>query len=322
MKRKIKSNKITIFIILLFCFIFACSPINYSQSCLKGVSVWALKIFPVMFPFFVFCRIIVALSENKTNVMDKFFNKLYNTPNGTSQTYFLSVLSGYPMGAKLICDKFENGQINQNDAKKMMSICSVSGPMFMLGTVGVSIFCSYKSGIIILVSNILASLVNGFIYKGKHTDLNKLSTKSTQNGNIISDAVYSSLISILMVGAYIVLSFLIIEILLNFTWFWSGVEHLFSLVGITKYFDIFKAIICGILEITCGIINLNSLPISLATKTIIASSLIGFGGFCIFLQNTHFLEKLKISKKTILIQKATQSILCLITSTPLSILIL
>lgn len=322
MKRKIKSNKITIFIILLLCFIFACSPLNYSQSCLRGVSVWTTKIFPVLFPFFVFCRIIVALSENKPNAMDKFFNKLYHTPNGTSQTYFLSILSGYPMGAKLICDMFESGQINQNDAKKMMSICSVSGPMFMLGTVGVSIFCSYKSGIIILISNIIASLVNGLIYRGKPTELASISTKLKNKENIISDAVYSSLVSILMVGAYIVLSFLIIEIILNFTLFWNGVVCLFSLFSISKYFDIFKVIICGILEITCGIINLNTLPLSLAIKTIIASTLIGFGGFCIFLQNTHFLEKLKINKRTILMQKTTQAILCLIISIPLSLFIL
>lgn len=322
MKLKIKLNKILIIFILILCFIFASSPLTYSQSCLKGLSVWATKIFPVMFPFFVFCRIIVELSENKSSFLDKFFNKLYNTPNQTARTFFLASLSGYPMGAKLICDLYENNQISSTDAQKMMSFCSVSGPMFMFGTVGVSIFCSYKSGLIILISNIIASLLNGLIYRGKPTNFTDQVVQKKSSENVISDSVYNSLISILMVGAYIILSFLIVDILFDFTLFWNGVYSVFKWLKISDFFEVFKSVVCGIFEITCGIINLNNCLISLKLKTIISSTLIGFGGFCIMLQNTHFLTKLGLKKRIILLQKLTQGILCFLISVPISILFL
>lgn len=318
----LKSNKIKVILILFICLIFATNVETYSKSCLNGVSVWAIKIFPVMFPFFVFTRIITNLSDNKPTFMDKFFNKLYNTPTGSFKTFLLSILSGYPMGAKLISSQFNDKIITRNDAIKMLSFCSVSGPMFMLGTVGVSILHSYKAGLIILISNIIACLINGIIYKGKPIKNEIYQSKNEQTNFNLSEHVSDSLNSILMVGAYIVLSFLLIEMLKNI-----GVINLISnticgVFNISHCQDITKSTLCGIMEITHGIIDINNVNISLILKTIIASFLIGFGGLSVFLQSLHFLNKLKIKKRIILIQKLTQGILSLIISIPFSIWLL
>ena len=315
----LKSNKLMVILILFICFVFAINPQTYANSCLNAVSVWAIKIFPVMFPFFVFTRIIINLSENKPNFMDKFFNKIYNTPTGSFKTFFLSALSGYPMGAKLICVQFDENKITTNEAKKMLSFCSISGPMFMLGTVGLSILGSYKAGMIILISNIIASLFNGILYRGK---TNKINTKnlvysSTQKRISLGEQVQDSLNSILMVGAYIVLSFLLIDILKNLHIIESISSAICRVFNLSKNQDVVSSGLCGVFEITRGIIELNTTKIPLSIKTLIASSLIGFGGFSIFFQSLHFLEKLKIKKRIILLQKLTQAILCLLISTPL-----
>jgi len=318
----LKSNKIKVILILFICLIFATNIETYSKSCLNGVSVWAIKIFPVMFPFFVFTRIITNLSENKPNFMDKFFNKLYNTPTGSFKTFVLSVLSGYPMGAKLICSQYEQNLISKNDATKMLSFCSVSGPMFMLGTVGVSILHSYKAGLIILISNIIACLINGLIYKGKPIK-NVIYQSKNKNTNFnLSEHVSDSLNSILMVGAYIVLSFLLIDMLKNIGVINFVSNTICSVFNISNYQDITNSTLCGIVEITHGIIDINIVNISLTLKTIISSFLIGFGGLSVFYQSLHFLNKLNIKKRIILIQKTTQGILSLLISIPLAIWIL
>lgn len=290
-------------------------PQTYANSCLDAISVWSLKVLPVLFPFFIFTRLIVNLSDNKQNFMDKFFTKLYNTPKGSFNTYFLSTLSGYPMGAKLICTMHNNKQIDTKDAKKMLSFCSVSGPMFMLGTVGVSMLKNFKAGIIILVSNIIASLFNGLLYRGKKVEFKYISNTYKNNSNILADSVYDSLISILMVGAYIVLSFLIIEILKNLRIIYYlsfAICHIFKC---SQLIDVIQSILCGIIEITKGILDLSTTSINLSSKTIIASSLIGFGGVSIMMQSLNFLSKLKIPFKTMLKQKITQCILCAVITT-------
>lgn len=310
----LKSNKFTVILILFICFVFATNPMVYSASCLNAISVWAIKIFPVMFPFFVFTRIIVNFSENKPGFMDKFFNKLYHTPAGSFKTFFLATLSGYPMGAKLICVQYQENKITSIDAAKMLSFCSVSGPMFMLGTVGVSIFCSYKAGLIILISNILASLINGVLYRGKKNEIKHTLYTAKKTNLKLGEQVNDSVNSILMVGAYIVLSFLIIDILKNLNVITFISKFITNIFSIQDKQNVVSSILCGLLEITRGIIELNSTQESLFIKTIIASFLIGFGGFSVFIQNLHFLEKLNIKKRIIFNQKFTQALLALLMS--------
>lgn len=222
------------------------------------------------------------------------------------------------MGAKLICTQFENGKINSDDAKKMLSFCSVSGPMFMVGSVGVGILCSYTAGVIILISNILACLINGLLFRGKK-NISHSSYEHTIKTSL-GDQVFDSLISILMVGAYIVLSFLIIDLLknLNIIKFLSNTICWVCNNKISH--DVVSSILCGLCEITRGIIELSSVNISIKIKTILASGLVGFGGLSVFLQTNHFIEKLKIKKAHILLQKISQGIISLCISILLCIL--
>lgn len=297
------------------CVILMFNPLIYAKSCLDAISLWALKVLPLLFPFFFLTKMIVNLSTPKENFMDKFFNKLYHTPAGSFSTFFLSTLSGYPMGAKLICEKFENKQITSNEAKKMLSFCSVSGPMFMLGTVGLAMLNNFKAGIIILISNIIASLINGLIYRGKSEITNrKTEFKTKPSNNLLADCVYDSLISILMVGAYIVLSYLIIEMFNNLLIFNFLSNTICGVFKINQHHDVVLSVLNGIIEITRGISDLSSTNISLSLKTIISSGLIGFGGISILMQSLNFLSKLKISVKTMLKQKLTQGILCVVIS--------
>lgn len=316
----LKSNKIIILLILFVCIIFILNPELYSKSCLNAISVWTLKVLPVLFPFFVFTRIIVNLSEFKTNKMDKFFNNIYRVPKFGFKIFLLSVISGYPMGAKLICTLNEQGIIQKKEAEKMMSFCSVSGPMFIIGTVGVNIFLSYKAGLIILIANIIAALINGLIYRKDKYVEKEVSYSGKKNDNILSSSVYDATLSILMVCAYIVISFLIIDVLINLHVIDNLSNAICTIFNCPQNFDTIKSSIIGIFEITRGIIELNNVNISLTLKTIIASGLIGFGGISILLQSLSFLNQLKISTKTIVKQKTTQALLCLIITIPLAII--
>ena len=121
--KSIKSNKFISLLLIIMCLIIIINPEIYGKSCLNAISVWGLKVLPLMFPFFVLTKLIVNLSCPQKNIMDKFFNKLYHTPYGSFSTFFLSVLSGYPMGAKLITGLYESKHIEKNDAEKMLAFC-------------------------------------------------------------------------------------------------------------------------------------------------------------------------------------------------------
>ena len=131
-----------------------------------------------------------------------------------------------------------------------------------------------------------------------------------------------SLISILMVGCYIVLSFIILDML--------NILHITSLLtnticgvfNLSRYHNVVSAVINGFFEITRGIYDLSLTGVSIKLKTIISSFLVGFGGFSIMLQSFSFVEKIKMPFKKMLLQKSSQAIIALIISIPLSLLIL
>ena len=315
----LKSNKFLSLLLTIICIIIMFNPIVYTKSCLNAISVWAFKVLPVMFPFFIFTRLIVNLNTTKKNFLDKFFNKTFNTSSRSFSTFFLSALSGYPVGAKLICAMYENRQISQSEAKKMFSFCSVSGPMFMLGTIGLAMLNSFKSGIIILISNITGCLLNGLIYRGKKENLKNNINYSNSKTNILSDSIHDSLISILMVGSYIVLSFIFIDILNNLKIIPTATNLICNIFNCGDHREVINSIFNGLIEITRGILDLSRSTLSLQVKTIISSTLIGFGGISILLQSLSFLSRVNIPVKSMLLQKITQSILCFIVTLILSL---
>ena len=229
------------------------------------------------------------------------------------------------MGAKLICNMHELKRIDNDEARKMMSFCSVSGPMFMIGTVGVGILHSYKAGVIILIANILASLLNGILYRGKiankQNNLN-YSGKKEYNPNLLFESVYDGMQSILMVGGFIVISFLLIEILNNLLVFPTIANAFCGLFNCKQNYNVILSCLEGMIEMTRGIISLSSSPVSLCVKTIISSVLIAFGGVSILMQSLSFLSKLNISKRTMCLQKFTQALICLAISVPLCLIFL
>ena len=387
---KNSKNKIITIIILAICFVFILNPSVYSKSCLNAISVWALNVLPMLLPFFIFTRIIVLICPPKKSVLDKPFKKFYNTPNGSFLIFFLSVISGYPMGAKLISNMYENKYIDNDDALSTLSFCSISGPMFMIGTVGVSIFHSYKAGLIIMIANLLASIFNGLIFRkrikskqiynkkednnflkgsnlqiknvdlalNREKNLNKtdkikdintekdrienrfikenLEDKTNENkekkieqnsdnknesSNILADSVYDSLNSILIVGVYIMLSFLIIDLLKNIGFISNVASAICGVFNITDKQNVMESVLSGLVEITRGNIDLATTNISLQAKTIISSGLIGFGGISVLMQSSAFIKNLNLPINSIVTQKVCQGLLSTLFAIPLSFLV-
>lgn len=299
----IAKNKLILVPLVIICLFLIINPSICSKTCLDAISVWTFKIFPVMFPFFILTRLILSVGFSY-NPLDRFFNKIYNTPKGSLNVFLLSVLSGYPMGAKMVCNLYEDGKINKQDIYKMLSFCSICGPMFMIGTVGVNMLDNKTSGVIILISNILACLINGLIFKGKKENNNYIVRDQKID---MANCMYDSIISILSVAGYLIFSFIIIALLNHLNIIPFICAFLANMFKIDK--DIIQSIFVGIIEITEGNLLLSKTSISLGLKTIISSGIIGFGGISVMLQSLNFLSKCNIDKKIIIKQKIIQGIL-------------
>ncbi|MFI3129602.1 MAG: hypothetical protein R3Y18_05995 [Bacillota bacterium] len=270
-------------------------PSVYMQAFFAGLSLFGTRLLPVLFPFFVFCSLLV-----KTGVLFEISTRFFASPAkklGLS-THFpyvftLALLSGYPMNAKLTADLFENGFVTAVEGETLAFSTSCSGVVFLCSTVGMIMFESVKIGIILTISHILACLIGFFIYRFifarkieiatiKTADITKNIGGDFNIVDAITDSVASALSSILLVGAYVCVFSVICEMFEVF-----GVFSRLSVLG-CGFFS-------GILEITNGISKIATIKADTISVALI-TALVSFGGLSINLQSLALLAPLDVSK--------------------------
>ena len=312
-----KYNIIFALIVVLLIFLFILNPSNNLEACLNGLIVWATSVAPALFPFLIFTKILSELNfiENVSKYLSPLTKKLYNTPGISAYIYTMSVLSGYPVGAKLTADFYEKGLLTQDQAIRITTFTSTSGPLFIIGTVGIGMFNNRLIGIIILISHFLGALINGLIYrKYKYKKIyisSKIDFSLTHNKNMLEEIMLTSIKSILIVGGYVAIFFVIINILNSYNLL-LPIKYILSFLlnSLKLPSTIATPIINGIIEVTKGCLDLSRTNnISNLIKTIVATFLISFGGFSIHLQALTFIKRFNIKINFYLLQKITHSII-------------
>ena len=175
--------------------------------------------------------------------------------------YLLSLLGGYPIGAKLIDELYSDGVLDSKSAENLLPFCVNAGPAFIVLAIGDGILGSKETGIVLLVSHIAASclLTLFFVRKefvsdlsGNTTDNKKFFDKFTESINIASNSTVS------------ICAFVIFFSVIN-----SAAASLSGSVKLLKFLVYF-------FEITTAVGNTNSIYL--------ISFLLGFGGLSVWMQ--------------------------------------
>lgn len=286
----------------------------------NGLVLWATSVVPTLFPFFVATELLCQ--TNFTYIMGKLLNKfmkpIFNVPGEASVAILLGTISGYPVGAKVVCNLKKQKIISKIEAERLIAFTNNSGPLFILGTVGIALFKNKHIGFILLISHILASLTVGYCFrfwKKNKLEVNFRETKFNSKltplkisdiGEILGSSIGKAVSSILSIGGFVVLFSVILSILEN-----SGILNIitsiFTQIGIVE--NISTSIITGFIELTNGV-NLSAmlyqnLPL---LSILITSFLLGFGGISVLLQVYSIICKENISIKPYLYGKLLQGI--------------
>ena len=307
-KFSINRKLILILVITIILGAIVINPEVYITSCLNGIMVWATVVLPALLPFMFFTKTLTELGVADILASKfKLFPKIFKVPSLAIYVFILSILSGYPVGAKIVADLYESGAISKEEAYKITTFTSNSGPMFILGSVGIGMLTSRKLGIIILISHILGALINGLIYRNHKENSTEINKKIIEKNNLsIGDLMWNTVHSVLIIGGFIALFFVIIEII-NYLNIFSPISNLFS-----KIFNcdanIFTAIFNGIFEITRGCLDISKLGLSELISGTLCTFIISFGGLATAMQALVFLKKFDMRFSFFIKQKITHAI--------------
>lgn len=303
----LKKNFFMIIFLIFFTFLIFFSE-NNILSAKDGLALWVNNIVPSMFPFFVATELLCQ--TNFIYLLGKLFKKImkpfFNVPEESSSALLLGTISGYPIGAKMVCNLKEKKIISKIEAERLIAYTNNSGPLFILGAVGISLFGNKKIGFILLLSHIISCLLVGFLFKNWKKDNLKIDYKlfrtDTQKliklsdlGEILGNAIKTSIVNILTIGGFVVLFSVIISIIET-----SGIIDIFSTFlnqfGIPENFT--KALFLGMIELTNGVSLSSKLFIENHLLSVLLTSfLLGFGGISILFQIYSIIAKEGISIK-------------------------
>ena len=328
-KYLLKSIKRNIILIILFFFMLGL--IMFSSSNLaaakSGLSLWYTSIVPSLLPFFIATELLsnTEIPYILGRLFNPLMNPLFNVKGEGSFALLFGIICGYPVGAKITCNLRNQGILNQNECERLLSFVNTSNPMFILGTVGISLYGSTTIGIILLIAHILAAITVGFIFRfwkitNKNSEQNNILEKQQKKenhicfsnfGDILSKSIYTSISNVTMIGGFVVLFSVIISIAKSSHFFYILITVFSPILKILSLPpSLFSPFITGFLEITNGIFLVSSVNIkTILTKIVLTSFLLGFGGLSIFMQIFCIVSKEKISIKPYLYGKLLQGVI-------------
>lgn len=319
---KIKKLFVPTCICLFTAFLLIFSNNNLS-SAKTGLSLWANSVVPSLLPFFIatellgYTNVISILGK----LLNRFMRPIFNVPGEGAFPFIMGIISGYPMGAKIVSNFKTQGICTNEEAERLIAFTNNSGPLFIIGTVGIGLFKDTNTGILLFITHILACLTVGFIFrwwkfgrKKRSSFLQESSTNipskvSLSNlGEVLANSIMSAINTIFLIGGFIVLFSVIISILENskiLDILSNFISPILNIFGISASYA--NGILTGLLELTNGVCNVASIPNkSISTNIIVCAFLLGFGGISVTLQILSITSKAKISIKPYIIGKLLQ----------------
>lgn len=330
-----KKNKIKVFVYsvkrngltIVFC-LFCIGLIVFSKANLSsahnGLILWATAVVPSLFPFFVSTELLGYTNVVKYlgKLLNPIMRPLFNVPGEGAFAFLMGLISGYPVGAKIVSNFMEQGIVTKEEAERLLAFTNNSGPLFIIGTVGITLFGSISIGILLFITHILACITVGIFLRfsskknitlnNKTYNVNSITqcVSFSSLGEILGKSITNSISTILMIGGFVVIFSVIISILNQ-----SRVFDVLSLtispvlknIGFEP--ELLKPILSGIVELTNGVNLVANTNLKAISFNIIATSfLLGFGGFSVLLQVFSIISKAGLSIRTYTIGKFMQGI--------------
>lgn len=226
---------------------------------------------PSLFCFMIFSNFIMKTKLKRviSFPLEKLFSKAFRLNSCESTIYLLSLIGGYPIGAKLISDLYAKGEIKKEKAERLLAFFVNCGPSFLISGIGAGLLGNVKIGVIIYLSELLASFIIGFIITRK-TDISVSKTNESPSadfGIALTESVVDATKTMILICAYSV--------------FFSAVLPLIMLFC-KNFPQLLLQIISGVLEVTNGCFSM--VADNAAASVLLLTGFTAFGGICVIFQ--------------------------------------
>lgn len=293
---KVKSFKIKPLFYLFFMLIVLCNPTGTFRYAFQGLTQWATRMVPTLFPFMMLSSMMLYSGADKElgDILRPCLKILYRLSSYCLYAVFVGFLCGFPMGAKAVSELYGKGRISKKEANLLLSFCNNIGPSYFLGMILPLLqTCGYCNsvpflfgmyGIPAMYGAVLSWIYNrkniNYMYRAEQDTmaLQQENEKNYSTSEILRLSCLDNTQSLIILGGYIT--------------FVNAFRVILDLLPISLNM---KAIISSFLEIISGVQAIYTLPIHNEQKIFYIMTALSFSGVSCLLQTCCFLEKEKLS---------------------------
>ncbi|MBD0380400.1 nucleoside recognition domain-containing protein [Paenibacillus sedimenti] len=303
-------------------------PDQAFQSSLEGLTIWWKLVFPALLPFFILTELLIGFGviQGAGTLLEPLMRVLFRLPGVSGWALASGLIIGFPTGAKITASLREKGLISRVESERLTALSHLCSPLFMIMVVGVGFLHSARLGVVLAIIHYLSAILTGFLTRNKKdreiaggtlqvqpqglTVTKKFETASLWKralytmrnaylhdgrafGRMLGDAVSSSIQALMLIGGYMMIFSVIINVI-NITNLTEGLRFIadslpgFMHIGI----DTSPQWVKGMLEVHLGAYAFSSADnIPLLPQMALLSAFLGWGGLSAHAQVTGFHQK-------------------------------
>ncbi|QAT50172.1 sporulation protein [Caproiciproducens sp. NJN-50] len=276
----------------------ACSllifPVQAAQGAKNGIGYCLEVLIPSLYPFMVLSVFVVksGLAHKVGGRLEGFTQNVFRLPGSAAPTILMSVIGGYPAGARSIAALYEDGEITQRQAERMLGFCVNAGPSFVITAVGAGFLKSPRAGAILFAAQVIVFLLLGvgcgLSAKRETPTHGKEETRETGVSQALILSAADAARAIISMCCFVILF-----------------AALMNLVRMFCTDPARSAAVSALLEVTGGCSDLARLGV----PPWAVSAAIGWGGICVHFQVLSTLTELQFSKVRFVLFRLLQAFL-------------
>lgn len=280
-------------------------------AALRGVSIWWDVLFPALFPFFVISEMLLGFGivHGIGTMLDPMMRPVFRTPGIGGFIMAMGFASGYPVGARLTSQIWEQKLVTREEAERLVAFTTSSDPIFLIGAVSVGFFHDAGLAPVLAAAHYGGAICIGLIMRFHGRRSKPTPPKAAAAGPIVkrafqamhqarlldgrpfgillTQAIRQSLGLIFVVGGLVVFFSVVLEVLTAgrvMDVFYMLIHSVLRLAGFPG--DLSGAVMKGIFEVTLGAKAAGSSAsgIPLISKTAIAAFVLSWAGLSVHAQ--------------------------------------
>lgn len=139
------------------------APQAASQGVRDGLALCGQVVIPSLFPFLVLSSFLVqsGLAQRAGRLLGPATQLLFHLPGAAGSAILMSLIGGYPVGARMTAQLLDATLITQKQAQRMLLFCVNSGPAFLISAVGSAMLRNRRAGLILCAALTASALLIG-----------------------------------------------------------------------------------------------------------------------------------------------------------------